>query len=132
MMPILVTSCARAAWTCPVIATIPMAAAKFRSLFTDVSLVVLRRSMVARWVQIVGATRRNRNALPWKSVDLCDLPWKALVVNREDAMLSKENNELICRVGAGTPMGAALRRFWLPALLSEALPAPAFDPPALH
>ena len=39
-------------------------------------------------------------------------------------MLSKENNELICRVGAGTAMGTALRRFWLPALLSEELPAP--------
>src|SRR5258707_4039156 len=43
-------------------------------------------------------------------------------------MLSKENSELICRVGAGTPMGAALRRFWLPALLSEELPAPDCDP----
>ena len=45
-------------------------------------------------------------------------------------MLSKENNELICRVGAGTPMGAALRRFWLPALLSEELPTPDCDPEA--
>ena len=43
-------------------------------------------------------------------------------------MLSKENSELICRVGAGTPMGTALRRFWLPALLSEELPAPDCDP----
>jgi phthalate 4,5-dioxygenase len=43
-------------------------------------------------------------------------------------MLSKENSELICRVGAGTAMGTALRRFWLPALLSEELPAPDCDP----
>ncbi len=43
-------------------------------------------------------------------------------------MLSKENSELICRVGAGTPMGTALRRFWLPALLSEELPAADCDP----
>jgi len=43
-------------------------------------------------------------------------------------MLSRENSELICRVGAGTPMGTALRRFWLPALLSEELPAPDCDP----
>jgi len=43
-------------------------------------------------------------------------------------MLSRENNELICRVGAGIPMGTALRRFWLPALLSEDLPAPDCDP----
>jgi phthalate 4,5-dioxygenase len=43
-------------------------------------------------------------------------------------MLSKENSEMICRVGAATPMGTALRRFWLPALLSEELPAPDCDP----
>jgi phthalate 4,5-dioxygenase oxygenase subunit len=43
-------------------------------------------------------------------------------------MLSTENSELICRVGAGTPMGTALRRFWIPALLSEELPAPDCDP----
>jgi phenylpropionate dioxygenase-like ring-hydroxylating dioxygenase large terminal subunit len=43
-------------------------------------------------------------------------------------MLSKENNELMCRVGAGTAMGTAFRRFWLPALLSSELPAPDCDP----
>ncbi len=43
-------------------------------------------------------------------------------------MLPKEENETMCRVGAGTPMGTALRRFWLPALLSEELPHPDCDP----
>jgi phthalate 4,5-dioxygenase len=43
-------------------------------------------------------------------------------------MLSREDNETMCRVGPGTPMGTALRRFWLPALLSEELPAPDGDP----
>jgi len=43
-------------------------------------------------------------------------------------MLSRENNELICRVGPGTAMGKAFRRFWVPALLSEELPAPDCDP----
>ena len=33
-------------------------------------------------------------------------------------MLSDEDNELLCRVGAGTPMGEVFRRFWLPALAS--------------
>ena len=33
-------------------------------------------------------------------------------------MLSKEENELLTRVGAGTPMGDLFRRFWLPAMLS--------------
>ena len=43
-------------------------------------------------------------------------------------MLSKQDNETMCRVGAGTPMGTAFRRFWLPALLSEELPHPDCDP----
>jgi phenylpropionate dioxygenase-like ring-hydroxylating dioxygenase large terminal subunit len=43
-------------------------------------------------------------------------------------MLSKQDNEMMCRVGAGTPMGTAFRRFWLPALLSEELPHPDCDP----
>lgn len=43
-------------------------------------------------------------------------------------MLSKEDNELICRVGPGTPMGKAMRHFWVPALLSSELPEPDGDP----
>jgi phthalate 4,5-dioxygenase oxygenase subunit len=34
-------------------------------------------------------------------------------------MLTREENELLTRVGPGTPMGAMMRRYWLPALLSE-------------
>jgi phenylpropionate dioxygenase-like ring-hydroxylating dioxygenase large terminal subunit len=37
-------------------------------------------------------------------------------------MLSTEDNELLCRVGPGTPMGALLRQYWIPALLSTELP----------
>ena len=33
--------------------------------------------------------------------------------------LSKEDNELLTRTGAGTLMGDFLRRFWVPALLPE-------------
>jgi phthalate 4,5-dioxygenase len=33
-------------------------------------------------------------------------------------VLSKEDNEILCRVGAGTPMGELLRRYWTPACLS--------------
>ena len=42
-------------------------------------------------------------------------------------MLTHEENELLCRVGPGTPMGRTLRRYWIPALPStdlEALGAP--------
>jgi phthalate 4,5-dioxygenase oxygenase subunit len=34
-------------------------------------------------------------------------------------MLSQENNEILTRVGPGTPMGNLLRRFWIPGLLEQ-------------
>jgi hypothetical protein len=37
-------------------------------------------------------------------------------------MLSKEDNELLCRVGRGTPMGNLIREYWIPALTSAELP----------
>src|SRR5713101_6010262 len=43
-------------------------------------------------------------------------------------MLSAKENELLTKVGPGTPMGEFLRRFWLPALLSDELPAVDGDP----
>src|SRR3954452_8570675 len=43
-------------------------------------------------------------------------------------MLSAKENELLTRVGPGTPMGEFLRRFWLPALLSDELPQADGDP----
>src|SRR5215831_12086841 len=47
-------------------------------------------------------------------------------------MLSKHDNELITRVGPGTPMGELMRRYWLPALLSEELPEPDCPPMRLR
>ena len=43
-------------------------------------------------------------------------------------MLNAQDNELMCRVGPGTPMGEVLRRFWQPILISEDLPYPDCDP----
>lgn len=43
-------------------------------------------------------------------------------------MLSRVDNELLCRVGPGTPMGELLRRFWVPALMPGELPAPDSPP----
>ncbi|MFD1522883.1 Rieske 2Fe-2S domain-containing protein [Pseudonocardia yunnanensis] len=43
-------------------------------------------------------------------------------------MLSTEDNELLTRVGPGTPMGELLRRYWTPALLVSEVPAPDSDP----
>ena len=30
-------------------------------------------------------------------------------------MLSKEDNEFLCRIGPGTPMGNLMRQYWIPA-----------------
>ena len=38
-------------------------------------------------------------------------------------MLTKEQNELLTRTDPGTPMGELMRRYWIPVLLSEELPA---------
>jgi phthalate 4,5-dioxygenase len=43
-------------------------------------------------------------------------------------MLSKEDNELVTRVGPGTPVGNLMRQYWLPAMLSSELPRPDSDP----
>ncbi|GAC1319657.1 MAG: Rieske 2Fe-2S domain-containing protein [Chloroflexota bacterium] len=39
-------------------------------------------------------------------------------------MLTREENEVLCRVGRGTPMGDMMRRYWIPALLSSELAEP--------
>src|ERR1051326_7645258 len=43
-------------------------------------------------------------------------------------MLKLEENELLTRVGPGTPMGNVMRRFWMPALFSSELPGADGDP----
>jgi phthalate 4,5-dioxygenase len=39
-------------------------------------------------------------------------------------VLTREQQEFLVRVGPGTPMGALLRRYWVPVLLAEELPEP--------
>ena len=43
-------------------------------------------------------------------------------------MLTRQDNDLMCRVGPDTPMGRALRRYWVPILSSSQLPTPDCDP----
>jgi phthalate 4,5-dioxygenase len=43
-------------------------------------------------------------------------------------MLTRTENDLICRVGPGTPMGNLMREYWIPALLSSEVPTPDSDP----
>lgn len=45
-------------------------------------------------------------------------------------MLSREENELLTRIGPGTAMGDLLRQYWVPALISTELPVP--DGPPLR
>jgi phthalate 4,5-dioxygenase len=39
-------------------------------------------------------------------------------------MLSREDNEMLCRVGPGTPMGDLMRQYWIPCLPSSEFPEP--------
>jgi phthalate 4,5-dioxygenase oxygenase subunit len=43
-------------------------------------------------------------------------------------MLSQENNELLIRVGSGTPMGQLIRNYWIPASFTENVAAPNSPP----
>jgi phthalate 4,5-dioxygenase oxygenase subunit len=43
-------------------------------------------------------------------------------------MLAREENALLTRVGPQTPMGTLMRRYWIPALLSEEIPRPDCPP----
>jgi phthalate 4,5-dioxygenase len=43
-------------------------------------------------------------------------------------MLAREDNELVTRVGPGTPMGKLMRQYWVPAMLASELPTPDADP----
>ncbi len=43
-------------------------------------------------------------------------------------MLGKQENEFLCRVGPGTPMGELFRQYWLPAMKSDELPSPDCPP----
>ena len=47
-------------------------------------------------------------------------------------MLTREENELLCRVEGDAPMGQLMRRHWLPACLIEEVPEPDGKPVALR
>ena len=47
-------------------------------------------------------------------------------------MLSRQDNEMMCRTGPDTPMGAAMRRFWIPVLQLSEMPAAGADPRPLQ
>src|SRR3977135_703051 len=43
--------------------------------------------------------------------------------NLEETMLTAANNEMLTRVGPGTPMGNLMREYWIPACLSSEIEA---------
>ncbi|HCH35875.1 MAG TPA: phthalate 4,5-dioxygenase, partial [Dehalococcoidia bacterium] len=43
-------------------------------------------------------------------------------------MLSAENNNLITKVGPGTPMGETMRLYWIPIMMDFELPHADCDP----
>src|SRR5438445_4205158 len=43
-------------------------------------------------------------------------------------MLSPVDNEYLCRVGPGTPMGDLMRQYWMPAIRTDELPSPDCPP----
>jgi len=47
-------------------------------------------------------------------------------------MLSRQDNEMMCRTGPDTPMGAAMRRFWIPVLQLSEMPPAGADPRPLQ
>ena len=54
---------------------------------------------------------------------------EAMAVKRgKIGMLSHEHNEMLCRVGRGTPMGEWMRQYWVPALPSTEFPTPDCPP----
>jgi phenylpropionate dioxygenase-like ring-hydroxylating dioxygenase large terminal subunit len=53
---------------------------------------------------------------------------RSSVVWEGSAMLTREENEILTRVGPGTPMGTLMRRYWVPALLDRELPEPDCPP----
>ncbi|CAG2157526.1 Phthalate 4,5-dioxygenase oxygenase subunit [Cupriavidus yeoncheonensis] len=47
-------------------------------------------------------------------------------------MLTRQDNELMCRTGRDTAMGDAMRRFWLPVAQSAEMPLPNGDPQTIE
>src|ERR1051326_7516613 len=69
-------------------------------------------------------------ATPWLKRIANSGPRQALLPEAPKivGMLSKQDNDLLCRTNAGTPMGELFRRFWMPALVPGELPHADCDP----
>src|SRR5205814_9139473 len=86
---------------------------RWRSL-TTYPATVPQRELDVQWLLPSGYSRVGREG----ASPPCSL-WKGA-----RCMLSREDNELVCRTGPDTPMGKLFRRYWHPFLLSSELPEP--------
>src|SRR5436190_15720456 len=68
--------------------------------------------------------RRIGNTLTTVTEDGRRQPATRAPTRGERRMLSAEQNALITQTNKGTPMGELMRRYWVPALLSEEIPSP--------
>src|SRR6266849_5956380 len=70
--------------------------------------------------------------ISWRIAALRRRPWFCEAFSNRDldgeAMLSREENELLTQTDSGTPAGQYFRRFWLPALLASEVPTPDCPP----
>jgi nitrite reductase/ring-hydroxylating ferredoxin subunit len=86
-----------------------------------------------RWAdltRIVTVTGMTAVSLSWglrQAVAPCDNHGRRQRMTR----ITAAENELLTRTGPGTRMGGLLRRYWLPAMLSERLPEPDCAPGAV-
>src|SRR5262249_38757937 len=55
-------------------------------------------------------------------------PLHCLLPRRSKRMLTKEKNQLLTQIGAGTLLGELFRRYWLPVIRAEELPRPDCTP----
>jgi len=73
---------------------------------------LMMRSSSSRWSSWSGAwCSATCGRRPWR--DACGVKI-AQALRQEDALLSREDNELLCRVGTDTPVGALLRQYGFP------------------
>src|SRR4051794_21737967 len=49
-------------------------------------------------------------------------------LRKELEVLTKDDNEILTRVGPGTPMGDLMRQYWMPSMMSSELPSPDCPP----
>jgi phenylpropionate dioxygenase-like ring-hydroxylating dioxygenase large terminal subunit len=87
-----------------------------------------RRSYRIIFHRKIFLTEKFNVCCPGQPDDNSQIEDLELVAGQEEAVLSTEQNEMLCRVGLRTPMGELMREFWIPALPSSEFPNPDCPP----